>query len=499
MPLRVRNASPERPPSLNSMRSTESMQRREPAQEPERGFQTGFVPAAAPYGAPVAQPQSQPPTSPSQPETGRNERLRNFFTADRAGEANAAPQKPFVPQKMVPQIQKEKPPKVTIPHSKRMHSAFLFFGLLSALCVIGVGAFLFLPKVELHVFPHKTTQNVDMQLSGYIGTPDSATDSLPVRIAERKEEVSLSAKATGSSASNSQKARGTVIISNSFSSESQSLVATTRLETADGKLFRLVDTVTVPGMGSEPGVIEAAVIADQAGEQYNIDPTSFTIPGFKGSPKFDKFSAKSLKKMQGGGNDGSGTLAIISKADLDKAESDAKEEAKKRFLTAAGSELKQSEKILEESIEVTKAGTGSVPPVGTAAEAFDYAGSYTVKAFILSEDAVLQKIAEKAGSSLSGTEFEIAGTKLSYGEITPNYAEGTVRVKAHAEVVLQSKIDEAELKASFAGKGDKEIQAALDGFPEIKRLNLVFKPDWFVSSIPDSLDRIEVVIEPGEE
>jgi hypothetical protein len=54
----------------------------------------------------------------------------------------------------------------------------------------------------------------------------------------------------------------------------------------------------------QPGAIEAEVIADQAGSDFNIDPTDFKIPGFSGGPKFDKFYAKSSKSFSGGSSDG---------------------------------------------------------------------------------------------------------------------------------------------------------------------------------------------------
>ena len=45
----------------------------------------------------------------------------------------------------------------------------------------------------------------------------------------------------------SQKAQGTLTIYNAYSSAPQTLVATTRFVTPDGKIFRLTNEVTVPG------------------------------------------------------------------------------------------------------------------------------------------------------------------------------------------------------------------------------------------------------------
>jgi hypothetical protein len=57
----------------------------------------------------------------------------------------------------------------------------------------------------------------------------------------------------------------------------QTLVATTRLLTPDGILFRLKDRITVPARGS----VEASAVADEAGERGFVESATFTIPGLK--------------------------------------------------------------------------------------------------------------------------------------------------------------------------------------------------------------------------
>jgi len=102
-----------------------------------------------------------------------------------------------------------------------------------------------------------------------------------------------------------KKATGKIKIFNVFSSKSQTLVASTRFETADGKIYRISNSVTVPGSVSQgnkviPGAVSVNVLADQAGEQYNIGLTDFTIPGFKETSKYEKFYARSETEMTGG-------------------------------------------------------------------------------------------------------------------------------------------------------------------------------------------------------
>ncbi|MGB0757218.1 MAG: hypothetical protein ACPGO5_02055 [Patescibacteria group bacterium] len=69
-------------------------------------------------------------------------------------------------------------------------------------------------------------------------------------------------------------ATGMVTIINNYS-RSQPLIATTRLLTPDGKLFRISEGVTVPAGGS----VEVEAYADEAGAEFEIGPSTFTIPG----------------------------------------------------------------------------------------------------------------------------------------------------------------------------------------------------------------------------
>jgi len=103
-----------------------------------------------------------------------------------------------------------------------------------------------------------------------------------------------------------RKAEGELTIYNAYSSDVQPLVRATRFKTPDGKIYRLVEGITVPAAKIVDGKIvpestTAKVVADKAGAEYNIGPTErFSIPGFEGGPKFDTFYASSDKPISGG-------------------------------------------------------------------------------------------------------------------------------------------------------------------------------------------------------
>ncbi len=108
------------------------------------------------------------------------------------------------------------------------------------------------------------------------------------------------------------KATGRVNIYNTYSEAEQKLIAGTRVATKEGKIYRLEQAVTIPGMKKNndqkiPGVVSANIIADQAGASYNkkIATSSQTtdvlrVIGFKGTPKYTDFYAVVSEDITGG-------------------------------------------------------------------------------------------------------------------------------------------------------------------------------------------------------
>lgn len=485
--LRIRDASPQRPPSLNSERYRESLK---PAEPPRP--QPMVSPSYAPMPAPPIPPQpAYQPSPAAEPRENREDALKRFFMQDAPGSGSAAPSRP--PTYQAPPAAPKKSPSPVV-HQKA-HTAFYIFGIISVLSVLGVMAYLFFPKVTVRITPLATTDTVDLHLVGISSGSVEAEDRVPVRFVERDMNVTVTEKASGTSGSSNQKARGTIVIYNDFSKESQALVATTRFETADGKIFRLVDSVTVPGQTGTPGAIEASVIADQAGESYNIDPADFTIPGFKGSAKFDKFTAKSVKKMSGGGNAGS-ELLTIAKADLEKAENSARAQAEEAFFAELKPTLTGTEAFLRESMEITPAEGGNTPQVGSAAETFEYTKTYKVRGFIVSEEALKEKARAAAPKQVNGIALEATDIRTDFGEISADFEKKEVAMRVHADVSQMAAIDKTALTGKLLGQDTAGVEAVLKEHPEIQKIELIFKPDWFGASIPKSPSRVMLEIVP---
>jgi hypothetical protein len=395
---------------------------------------------------------------------------------------------------------------VRVPGSHRLKGAFLFFGLVSLLSLAGVGAYLFLPKAEVVVKLKSSVQKSDFDFRAQEGAVvSSEARTLPARTIEREGEVLLSFDATGKSSLADQKARGTVVIYNEYGSEPQALVASTRLLSQDGKLFRLANGVTVPGMATvdgkaEPGAVEAAVIADQPGAEYNIGPSSFTVPGFEGSPKHAKFSAKSLKIMSGGGRGGS-DVPSVSEEDVQKAKRASEAQVAAKGVELAAAEAQEAgEKLLDEAVETTVLSSSASPQAGTVADTFEYRVRFKVRALAFSEQDLARAVKEDFENQNAGRQPELFVEKidLQYGEPSPDFASRTLKVKVHGVAALEPKLDLSRLRDQLLGKKEDDIAGVLREYPQVEKVTLNFWPEFLTSQIPSESGRVTIRFEGGE-
>lgn len=382
--------------------------------------------------------------------------------------------------------------------SDRSHLAWIGGGVVLVVALVALGWYAFFPEAVVTLVPQSAEQVVRLQVNGSTAANPS-TGALPVRVWGIEKSVRVTESATGAStASENAKARGTIRIYNDFSKDAQPLVATTRFETSDGKVFRLVQGVVVPGVTGEGdarkrGMIEASVVADQSGANFNVGPSTFTIPGFKGSPKYDKFSAESVQAFTGGGTAGTAGTKAVSPEDKDRAAKKALEQARELILADARAALQDGEVVIDPSVQITLVSDSTSPPLGGSAENFEYEGRYSAKLFMVVEQAVRDRIqAERvteSGVTLVPKRFDIG-----YAAVLPKYDSGTLDMTLESTVLFQAELDAAKLKGALLGSDEDEIREFLKLHPEIERLQVEFDPQLFISTLPADTDRVTVEV-----
>ncbi|MBP9749549.1 MAG: hypothetical protein KBD21_02370 [Candidatus Pacebacteria bacterium] len=99
-----------------------------------------------------------------------------------------------------------------------------------------------------------------------------------------------------------ERASGKITVYNAYSKSPQRLIKNTRFEAEDGKVYRIRESIEVPGRKDDetPGSLDVTVYAEEPGEAYNHAPGAFSVPGFVDYPQEGKIYARANTEITGG-------------------------------------------------------------------------------------------------------------------------------------------------------------------------------------------------------
>ena len=361
--------------------------------------------------------------------------------------------------------------------------------------MIAYGAVAVLPRAEIVLVPKK----MDWAYTGTIAAStkvaeiDPANKQIPVAVFSEKKTNAFQFPATGSGKSIERKATGKVIVYNEFSASAQPLLAGTRLETPDGKIFRLKDRIIVPGAKTTagelvPASIEADVVADKAGEAYNISPVSkFTIPGFKGTTKYNGFYAESKESMTGGFiGEGKYPTTYDIKA--------AKESAEKQMKGVIESFL--ATQVVPEGFKTIESSRTFNITKEVVNEAVDDQGNFSV--YIEAEggvdalkEAQVLELMTALAQQANGPDWRIREKTLSYGDMAIDSKTGEISLGIDFKGNFWKPIDLDDFKRKVSGKKEDELKAFIFSSTSIEKADVALWPFW-VRTVPNDPGRVKV-------
>ncbi|MDP3795035.1 MAG: hypothetical protein Q8R13_03855 [bacterium] len=373
----------------------------------------------------------------------------------------------------------------------------LFIGGVVVIAAVGVLTFIY-PRVTVAITTKKADIPVEVPLTidakeKAVGVRDGR---IPGKLLSFTEETTRTFPATGRRTSKT-KASGSITIFNAYSTQPQTLIATTRFQAPDGKIFRIVKNITVPSAELENGKIKpsstiAQVEADEPGPAYNIGPTDFTIPGFKGSAKFTGFYAKSYDPMQGGVE---GETAVIKEEDIAGARQTLRNELTPVLTRHLGGALEESWATFPESVLITiTTATPSQSP-GAAAENFRMHFKLTLAALAYKKadlEAVLIARAQDEQSAIPGTLRVLEGIRAQDAEFSAEKKSFIATVEA--TVTMSATLEEDKLKNAILGMKEFELREHLSKEVSIDTAKVTFWPFW-VKRVPNREDLVALTID----
>ncbi|KKW21585.1 MAG: hypothetical protein UY64_C0017G0009 [Parcubacteria group bacterium GW2011_GWA1_51_12] len=293
----------------------------------------------------------------------------------------------------------------------------------------------------------------------------------------------------------SQRARGTIVISNSYSSQPQVLVVNTRFAAKDGKIFRLEKAMTVPGAKVEngtitPSTIVAGVIAAEPGAAYNIGPSDFVVPGFQGTPKFKGFTAKSAEAFSGGFE---GDAAVATESDIKKAVEQATAETFSALRESLKTKIPQGFRVIEGAREVAILSV-EAPQPKTPGDKFSVKVSGKVSALVFRESdegdlvAVIFSTTTPRVFIPAKSSFERKSVSLDVSKRQLSYVLG-------GSAALGARLDAELIQKNITGKTPEEITKILQKIAGIEAYKMKLFPVWLWRA-PRDTGKVRVNIEP---
>lgn len=369
---------------------------------------------------------------------------------------------------------------------------------ITSIVVAGFIFYFTVSKAEIIIKPKTETVQfiAELGIDKNIAFIDSETSKVPGQLFQVEKEGEKEFLATQEKELR-EKASGTIKIYNQYSSAPQTLVQNTRLLSEDGKLFRTAQTVVIPGAQVEegqiiPSVIDVEVIAAEPGDEYNIKPTSFTIPGFKGTAKYNGFYGESIEAMAGGIV---GKVKVVSAEDIQGATEilvvELKEQAKKELEKRVPPELKILEDTsLEEIVEASSSVKADQP-----ADKFTVKVKVASKVLGFDENDAISIINENLKNKISEDKVLLPESiDIKYSVIDVNLDKGQARLSCDINEDVAWDINVEKIKQDLLGENEDKVRQYFAARSEVESVRIVFWPFW-VKKIPSNDKKVKIVID----
>lgn len=375
--------------------------------------------------------------------------------------------------------------------------------LVVALGVAALGVWLFFAVFLEHA-------TIAVQVKNYEATLDATFTSYTNPDAEQLgfEVLTLSAEgerqvdATGTTQVQTQ-ATGTIVIQNR-TSESQRLIKNTRFRSPEGLVFRIDESVVVPAAttaengDTQPGEVTTDVFADEPGEEYNLAPTEFVIPGYQEGgfeTLFEQVTAYSDAPMRGGFD---GTRYAVASSTRKNARAAIHEELEDALFSRAQEEQPAGFILFSESVQFNYE---SLPTEEANGNQVVLKERVTLEAPLFARTELAEAIARATYPGYEGSTVTLKDDQalgFSYASATSSPAQ--LANSDQIEFILEGKpiilwtFDEEALKDDLSGAAKTALNAVLSAYPAIERAEATIRPFW-KRAFPEDADKISVVNE----
>lgn len=349
-----------------------------------------------------------------------------------------------------------------------------------------------LSRATIIIIPQKRELDFQIKASAAVSTTavNYEFNRIPGQTFNAQDSVEENFSVTGQK-NVVQKASGKIIIYNQ-GPLAQRLVATTRFETSKGLIFRIPETVTVPGSVKKdgtviPGSVESVVYADRPGPEYNIGTAKFTVPGFKGSSKYEEFFALSTRPMTGGII---GPAKVITESDFSKAQETLNSKLKGKILD----DLKNQAGGLAvpDSIEIKFAAPVVNARAGEAADELKMSIQGSAQVIAFRQSNVIELVKNYLAKN-GDWELIDKNLAINYLDSLIDSQSKTMTFSAKIKGFAAKRIDKEKILKDVLGINETAIRLYFKSLKEVESARVILSPFW-VGKIPTDPKKVKIYI-----
>jgi len=384
-----------------------------------------------------------------------------------------------------PQEQEEKPKKEV--KEKKGSSGKIIGIIILAIIIILAGIWVFSSAhtIEISIWPtlNEFSVNADIILA-----TEEIDDAIVMESFEYTEEIIKEVETPSTDIG--EKAVGVIRVFNKYST-SITLVKGTRFlsSTEPTKQFHTLKKISVPSGGS----IEVSVIASEPGESYNIDPSTFSVPGlrdFSPAQLYYDVYGKSETSMTGGKQE---IIRKIEEGTFEVIESKILEDAKIDMINVISKKIAPDYTLVNDSLEIELLESEPVDAtIGQEIDSFIYkikikVTGYRVKNTLLEEFARTY-IRSRIPENKEFTDDVLVEFVQVEGGAMDLDTEKNINISTH----VYTKVDKDSINEISRGRARTSIERYIQEIhPDLaKPARVKFIPAWCrrSSSNPKSID-----------
>jgi hypothetical protein len=380
-----------------------------------------------------------------------------------------------------------------VPNFHRLQRRILWVSLAAFLIVGYIATMYFVTSAKVILYATGTKVNIDttFAVDPSLKSTDQAKGVLAGQLVSVNKDLSGPFVPSGKKDAGT-KAGGTITVSNSTGVD-QPLVAGTRFEAPDKKLFRSTADVVVPAAKLDSngdkvnGTVTVNVTADVPGDSYNEAPATYTLPALA-NPKITAQGGQ----MTGGT---SKTITVVTQSDVDGEKAALLAKDKDTIARELQGRVPSGYMALPASQTTTVNATNASPAVDAEGETGTLVlkVTYSVLAVKQSEYEGLLHAQEQ---KQVGAASQIYEDGLSDAQVTATGKDPSGRQNFHltTEAYGGTKLDKAKIAASLKGQRYGDAANAASGLPGVTRAEITIWPGW-VSKLPARPDKIGITIQ----